>query len=102
MRFARAGLAGLAIVLTGCSPAPAAAPTAAPQTTRPAAAAAAAPSKLVIAYSEIYEGNIPLWLAKDSGILLKHGLDADLQYAASATTIAALLSDQIQISNGGG
>lgn len=101
MRLARAGLAGLAVLLAGCSPAPAAPPTAAPQTTQ-APAAAAAPAKVVIAYSEIYEGNIPLWLAKDSGILLKNGLDADLQYAASATAIAALLSDQIQLSNGGG
>ncbi|HZU16571.1 MAG TPA: NrtA/SsuA/CpmA family ABC transporter substrate-binding protein [Candidatus Dormibacteraeota bacterium] len=57
---------------------------------------------LVVAYSERYEGQLPVWLTQESGIFKKHGLDVDLQYIASSNAIAALVSGQTQISQGGG
>jgi NitT/TauT family transport system substrate-binding protein len=64
--------------------------------------ASSAPIKLVVSYSEIYEGSLPLWLTADAGLFQKHGLEVELQYIASATSIAALTAGQTQISQGGG
>ena len=89
------------------SPAAVASPSAAVAVASPAAqptsgAAAGAPAKLVVGFSEIYEGEIPLWVANDAGIFQKNGLDVQLQYTASSTGIAALLGSQIQVFQGGG
>lgn len=58
--------------------------------------------KLVASYSEVYEGELPIWVTKEAGLFEKHGLDVDLQYIASATSIAALVSGQTRVSQGGG
>ena len=70
----------------------------------PAPAATSAPSaiKLVVGYSEIYEGELPLWAAFEAGLFKQHGLDVDLRYTASSTGIAALVSGEIQVFQGGG
>jgi NitT/TauT family transport system substrate-binding protein len=80
-----------ALALAGCSGSSSAAPQ-----------ASSAPVRLVVSYSEIYEGSWPLWLTADAGLFKKHGLDVELQYIASATSIAALTAGQTQVSQGGG
>ena len=65
-------------------------------------AAAAAGGKLVTSYSEIYEGQIPVWVAQDGGIFKQNGLDVEQNYIASANVIAALVSGQVAIAQGGG
>ena len=68
------------------------------------AAATAQPTvtKLVVGYSEIYEGALPVWYAFEKGIFAKNFLDVDLQYTESSTGIAALVSNKTQIYQGGG
>ena len=61
-----------------------------------------APVSLTISYSEVYEGALPIWVTYEAGIFQKHGLNVDMQYIASSTAIAALLSGQTQVSQGGG
>src|SRR5712692_10625328 len=70
-----------ALALTGCG----GSSPGAPQASSP-------PVKLVVSYSEIYEGSWPLWLTADAGLFRKHGLDVDLQYIASGTSINALVA----------
>ena len=57
---------------------------------------------LVASYSELYEGELPVWVTAEAGFFKKHGLDVEFQYIASSTSIAALLSGQTQVSQGGG
>jgi NitT/TauT family transport system substrate-binding protein len=45
---------------------------------------------------------LSLWVARESGIFAKNGLDVDLQYIASSNAFAALLAGQVQASSGGG
>ncbi len=90
-----------AIALSACGGgAPATAPAA--STCSPAASAAAVLTKIVVSFSEIYQGELPVWVTKAASIFEKNGLDVDLQYIASAASIAALVSGQTQISQGGG
>lgn len=86
-----------AVPAAAASPASASAPTA----SKPAAAAGAL-TKVTVGYSEVYEGALPLWYAQESGLFKKNGLEADLQFIASSTGIAALLSGQTQVFQGGG
>lgn len=58
--------------------------------------------KLVVSYSEVYEGALPLWVTFEAGLFRKHNLDVNLQSIASSTGIAALISGQTQIAQGGG
>jgi NitT/TauT family transport system substrate-binding protein len=74
--------------------------TAAPQSSAPQSSAA--PTPLTISYSEIYEGVLPIWVTYEAGIFDKHGLKVNMQYIASNTAIAALLSGGTQVSQGGG
>ncbi|HEV2010950.1 MAG TPA: ABC transporter substrate-binding protein [Candidatus Limnocylindria bacterium] len=67
-----------------------------------AAATTALPVKLVVGYSEIYEGELPVWAAFEAGIFKANRLDVDLRYTASTTGIAALLANETQIFQGGG
>lgn len=96
-RFASV-LVTLATVLGACAlptqPAPTAAPTAAP--------AAGAAKKIGIAYSNLIADSLSLWVARESGIFAKNGLDVDLQYIASSNAFAALLAGQVQATAGGG
>src|SRR5207302_11405702 len=88
-------LVAFATIVVACSsPAQTAAPTAAP-TLGP-------PKKIGIAYSNLIADSLSLWVAKESGIFAKNGLDVDLQYIASVNAFAALLAGQVQASSGGG
>jgi len=59
-------------------------------------------SKLVVSYSEVFGFYLPLWIAQDGGIFKKNGLDVDLQFIASTTSVPALVSGQTQITGVGG
>ena len=72
-----------------------------PAATAPATGAAPV-VKMSIAYSEIVFSNLPLWVAKESGIFEKNSLDVDLQQISSSNAIAALLSGQVQAAHAGG
>ncbi|MCA1647739.1 MAG: ABC transporter substrate-binding protein [Chloroflexi bacterium] len=54
-----------------------------------------------MAYSNISPTIMPLWMAKQTGLFEKHGLDLDLQYVASATSVAAVVSGQMQLATVG-
>src|SRR5712692_891791 len=90
-------LIGVGMLLTACAPAAQpAAPTAAPTPT-------AGPAKKIgVAYSNLIADSLSLWVARESGIFAKNGLDVDLQYIASSNAFAALLAGQVQASAGGG
>jgi NitT/TauT family transport system substrate-binding protein len=87
-------VAGALFVACSCAPA------AAPPTPVPTQAAAAL-THLVVAYSNVSATILPLWVAKQAGLYEKHGLDVDLQYVASATSVAALVSGQMQLATVG-
>jgi NitT/TauT family transport system substrate-binding protein len=87
-------VAGALLVACSCAPA------AAPPTPVPTQAAAAL-THLVVAYSNVSATILPLWVAKQAGLYEKHGLDVDLQYVASATSVAALVSGQMQLATVG-
>ena len=88
---------GVGMLLAACAPA---AQPAAP-TTVPTQAAAPA-KKIGIAYSNLIADSLSLWVARESGIFAKNGLDVDLQYIASSNAFGALLAGQVQASSGGG
>jgi NitT/TauT family transport system substrate-binding protein len=72
----------------------------------PPPAAAPSPTSVplthvIVAYSNISATITPLWIAKQTGIFEKHGLDVDLQYVASATSVAAVVSGQMQLATVG-
>src|SRR5205085_788060 len=46
--------------------------------------------------------SLPLWVARETGIFARNGLDVDLQYIASVNAFAALLAGQVQACAGGG
>ena len=81
-------------------------PPVAPAATGGPGAASATPqptvAKVIVGFSEIYEGALPMWYAQDKGIFAKNFVDADLRFTASSTGIAALLANEIQIFQGGG
>src|SRR5713226_5642607 len=86
---------GVALLLAACSPAAQpAAPTPVPT--------AVPVKKIGIAYSNLIADSLSLWVAKESGVFAKNGLDVDLQYIASVNAFAALLAGQVQASSGGG
>jgi NitT/TauT family transport system substrate-binding protein len=68
----------------------------------PAAARSSARVKLTVSYSNPIGTYLPLWMAKESGIFERNGLDVDLQLIDSSKGIPALLSGQVQVSNLGG
>lgn len=81
----------LLVVAAGCTPAPAIVPTATP----------VALKHITVAYSNISATITPEWVAKEAGLFEKHGLDVDLQYVASATSVAAVVSGQMQLATVG-
>src|SRR6266567_5537919 len=86
---------GVAMLLAACSPAA--------QPAVPTPAPTAVPTKKIgIAYSNLIADSLSLWVARESGIFAKNGLDVDLQYIASVNAFAALLAGQVQASAGGG
>jgi ABC-type nitrate/sulfonate/bicarbonate transport system substrate-binding protein len=95
MRRSLLALLVVAAVEVACSaPAQPAAPTAVPTV--------APPRKIGIAYSNLIADSLSLWVARESGIFARNGLDVDLQYIASSNAFAALLAGQVQASAGGG
>ncbi len=93
----------LAALLAACGGAgPAATQPAAPAAATATATPQPTTTKLVVGYSEIYEGELPIWYAFEKGIFAKNFLDVELQYTESATGIAALISNKTQIYQGGG
>jgi NitT/TauT family transport system substrate-binding protein len=60
-------------------------------------------TQLTVGYSAISGGNLPLWLAKEAGIFDKHNIDASLLLIpGGSAAMAALISNQVQISESGG
>jgi len=60
-------------------------------------------TKVTVGYSAIAAGHFPAWMAKESGIFQKNGLDVQLVYFRGGTTaMMALLSRQTPISQLGG
>ena len=59
-------------------------------------------TNVTVSYSEIIADEWAPWAAADGGIFQKNNLNVDLQYIASSTGIAALLSGQTQIAQLGG
>jgi NitT/TauT family transport system substrate-binding protein len=84
-----------ALVLAAACAQPAASPT-------PVPAKAAAPTRVVISFSDRTTSDLALFLAKAVDLFGKYGVDADLQFIASSTGIAALVSDQTQFALIGG
>jgi NitT/TauT family transport system substrate-binding protein len=85
----------VAMLLAACSPAA--------QPAAPTPVPTAVPIKKIgIAYSNLIADSLSLWVARESGIFAKNGLDVDLQYIASVNAFAALLAGQVQASSGGG
>ena len=80
----------------------AAAATAAP-TPPPAPTPTPAPIKLKVAFGNITVDNLNAWLAKESGIFAKNGLDVELvSIDGGSRTMAALLANEVQIAQLGG
>ncbi len=88
----------------GSTPAASTAPTASAAPTAAAATATPQPAvaNMIVGYSEIYEGALPLWYALDKGIFTKNFLTVDARYTQSSTGVAALLANQIDVFMGGG
>lgn len=59
--------------------------------------------KLRVAYSAVAGAQSPMWIAKEKGLYEKYGLDVDLQYIATSTTLTqAMLSGDIPLAQTGG
>ena len=57
--------------------------------------------QIKVAYSGVSASGTPLWLAKEEGILAKHGLEADLVAVRSAPLqVSALVSNEVQFVRG--
>jgi NitT/TauT family transport system substrate-binding protein len=80
------------VVLAACTSLPSAVPTAAPTTK----------TRLVMSFSDRTTSDLALFLAKEAGLFDQQGIDADLQFIASNTGIAALASGQTQFALIGG
>src|SRR5579859_6454337 len=91
-------LAGAMFIACSCAPATSVAP---PTPEAVPTQAPAALTHLTVAYSNVAATILPLWVAKQSGLFEQHGLDVDLQYVASATSVAALVSGQMQLATVG-
>jgi NitT/TauT family transport system substrate-binding protein len=86
---------GSVLLVISCSPP--AAPSSNPGSSPPQPTL----THISVAYSNISPTILPLWVAKETGVFEKHGLDVDLQYVASATTVAAVISGQMQVATVG-
>ncbi|HLI26482.1 MAG TPA: ABC transporter substrate-binding protein [Chloroflexota bacterium] len=106
----------LVVAVLGCgqqAPSTAAAPpptpvggsAATPTERAPTAAApgaAPAPQRLRVAYSALWALNAVPWAALEEGIFARHGLDVEMRFIASAQTVPAALSGDVDLSFGGG
>lgn len=112
-RFLGVLLVGLALAACGGSAAPAASapapskpasPAASKPATSPAAAgpASGALTPLHVAFTSFNGAEIPLWVAMDSGIFRKHGLDVSALLLQESPAVASEMSGEIQVIQGGG
>jgi NitT/TauT family transport system substrate-binding protein len=90
------GLLGLSILGCGSGNSSKSAGSAAQKT-----AAAKPATKMTISYDGT-PNDVPLFLARDQGIFAKHGIDASLIQIAGPTSVAAVLSGQVQAGHSGG
>jgi NitT/TauT family transport system substrate-binding protein len=67
----------------------------------PRASTAGPPTKITVSYDGT-PNDTPLFLARDQGIFAKHGIDATLIQIAGPTSVAAVLSGQVQVGHSGG
>jgi len=109
-RIAALAALGLALVACGGSAAPSAerAPVASAIPAAPAAGSSAPPTEppgrvsIRLPYTAISVVNAPLWVAKEGGYLAEEGLDADVEYIATSTTLTqAMLAGEVAIANSG-
>src|SRR2546421_323372 len=68
----------------------------------PGTPAVVARTKVVISFSDRTTSDLAMFLAMEAGLFEKQSLDADLQFIASSTGIAAIISDQTQFALIGG
>ena len=84
-------------------------PAAGPTGTAAAGPTGAGPSdadrplqRMRVAYGSISGSMLPIWIAKDEGLYLKHGLEVELIYIAGAVKVAeALLAGEIDVGGAG-
>ena len=81
-----------------------AAAASAPASSAASAASAKLPgtTKINVSFSQITGNEIPLWMAAETGILQRHGLDASLQLIEGNKGIAAVVSGEVQFADIGG
>ncbi len=92
------GLVGCSAPTPAAPQAPTAAPAAAANPTAAAGNAAGPGTKLKAAYTAISATQSPLWVALESGVFPKYGLDVEAPYIATSTTLtAAMLSGEVNI-----
>jgi NitT/TauT family transport system substrate-binding protein len=99
-----AGLAApIALLLVACSAtAPAStAATAPPAVSATAVTPSAALTRVMVAYAAPVPNVLPEWIAKESGIFERNGLDVQFTTIQTANLPAALLSGDVQITSGG-
>jgi NitT/TauT family transport system substrate-binding protein len=68
----------------------------------PSADGSAAPTHLVLSYSNLTPDQWALWIAQDLGVFSRHGLDVDLRLIESSTGVAALIAGETQAGAMGG
>jgi NitT/TauT family transport system substrate-binding protein len=86
MTALRAVALALCCMLTACTAAPAAPPNTGPALTH------------IVISTTATANNLPEWLAKESGIFAKHGLDAEFQTLTDENAVAGLIAGSINFS----
>jgi NitT/TauT family transport system substrate-binding protein len=97
--FVAAGALGTGVVGLSMLSCQAAAP--ASSTSAPASPTAAPPVPVTVSYDGT-PNDMALFIARDQGIFAKHGVDATLVQIAGPTSVAAVLSGQVQVGHSGG
>jgi NitT/TauT family transport system substrate-binding protein len=97
--FVAAGALGTGVVGLSMLSCQAGAP--ANSNTAPASPTAEPPLKVTVSYDGT-PNDMPVFIARDQGIFAKHGVDATLVPIAGPTSVAAVLSGQVQVGHSGG
>ena len=92
------GLGGLGLSILGCGSGNS---NKSATTSGQPTATAKALTKVTVSYDGT-PNDVPLFLARDQGIFAKHGIDATLVQIAGPTSVAAVLSGQVQFGHSGG
>ncbi len=69
--------------------------SAAPGVSGSAAAKAKPGQKLIVTYGSTVGSFLPLWVAKEAGLLEKYGLDVDMRFVESTAAVAAQIAGEI-------